>query len=73
MVKFHYINKKFYITTNQRIKSKDLYLDRLVHPSLIEYPLVMREYTDNTNMTIISISGTTSPVSTSRKIVLIIG
>lgn len=73
MIKFHWMNKKLFVTTNGKIKTNDLYLDRLVHPKLINFPLVMMGYTDNKNIIIQSYSGTTSPVKTSRKILIIIG
>lgn len=73
MMKFHWINKKLFITTSSKIKINDLYLDSLVHPKLINFPLVMMGYADNENNIIQSYSGTTSPVKTSRKILIIIG
>lgn len=73
MIKLHWINKKLFITTNSKIKINDLYLDRLVHPQLINFPLVMMGYADKEKNIIQSYSGTTSPVKTSRKILIIIG
>ncbi len=74
MLKFHIMNRKLFITTSGKIKTNDLYLDRLVHPMLITYPLVMWGFADGKEQNIIqSHSGTTSPVKTSRKIILVIG
>jgi hypothetical protein len=73
MIKFHYIGKKILITTNKKIKENDLYIDSLVHPNLIKYPLVMYGYCNKEKNIIQSHSGTTSPISTSRRIFLIIG
>ncbi len=49
-----------------------MYLDSLVHPNLITYPLVMQGFCDADKKIIQSNSGTTSPVATSRKIILVI-
>lgn len=73
MLKFHYMNKKLFITTSQVIKPNDLYLDILVHPFLIQYPLVMWDYCNDSKTIIQSYCGTTSPINTSRRIWLIIG
>jgi hypothetical protein len=73
MIKFHWMNKKLYITTNQKIKPSDLYLDRLVHPSLISYPLIMWDYSNKEKTVIQSHSGTTSPVVSSRRVLLVVG
>ena len=68
------MNKKVFVTTSKEIKENDLYLDELVHPNLIQYPLVMWGYADGkTKKVIQSHSGTTSPVSCSRKILLVVG
>ena len=75
-MKLHWMNKKLFITTSKTIKENDMYLDTLVHPKMIQYPLVMWGFCDGSiisKKTIQSHSGTTSPVSTSRKIVLVIG
>ena len=50
-----------------------MYLDCLVHPNLITYPLVMQCFFDDEKNIIQSNSGTTSPINTSRKIILVIG
>jgi hypothetical protein len=73
IMKLHWMNKKLYITTSKPIKENDLYLDDLVHPILIQYPLVMRGFADDKQKIIQSHSGTTSPVSCSRRIWLVIG
>ena len=73
MIKFHWMNKKLFITTNHKIKPNDLYLDRLVHPFLVKYPLVMWAYTSDDYKVIQSHSGTTSPVITSRRVWLVVG
>jgi hypothetical protein len=73
MIKLHWMNKKLFITTKQKIKPKDLYLDRLVHPSLITYPLVMWDYCNKEKTVIQSHSGTTSPVVSSRRVWLVVG
>ena len=74
IMKLHWMNKKLYITTAKPIKENDLYLDDLVHPNLIQYPLVMWGFADGDKQKIIkSHSGTTSPVSCSRRICLVIG
>jgi hypothetical protein len=74
IMKLHLMNKKLYITTAKTIKENDLYLDDLVHPSLIQYPLVMWGFADGDKQKIIqSHSGTTSPVSCSRRIWLVVG
>ena len=72
-MRIHLMNKKLYITTKRQIKQNDLYLDFLVHPNLVKYPLVMRCFMDNKKKIIQSYSGTTSPISCSRRILLIIG
>jgi hypothetical protein len=72
-MKLHLINKKLYITTSKAIKEDDLYLDDLVHPNLIKYPLVMCNFCDEAKTIIQSQSGTTSPVKTSRRILFYIG
>lgn len=63
---------KLFITTKNKIKPNDLYLDRLVHPFLITYPLVMWDYANKEKDVIQSHSGTTSPVKSSRKVWLVI-
>jgi hypothetical protein len=74
IMKLHWMNKKLYITTAKTIKENDLYLDDLVHPSLIQYPLVMWGFADGDKRKVIqSHSGTTSPVSCSRRIWLVVG
>jgi len=72
-MKIHWIGKKLIITTAKTIKKYDMYLDNLVHPNLITYPLVMQGFCDADKKIIQSNSGTTSPVATSRKIILVIG
>jgi|TARA_R110000822_G_scaffold6851_14_gene28714 hypothetical protein len=72
-MKIHWIGRKLIITTSKTIKEYDMYLDDLVHPNLITYPLVMQGFCDSKNKIIQSNSGTTSPVTTSRKIILILG
>jgi len=71
-MKIHWINKVLYITTTKTIKENDLYLDSLVHPSLIIYPLIMQGFCDKDKKIIQSNSGTTNPVATSRRILLMI-
>lgn len=73
MIKFHLMGGKLFITTKSKIKPNDLYLDRLVHPFLITYPLVMWCYANKVEDIIQSYSGTTSPVKTSRKVWLVAG
>ena len=72
-MKIHWIDKKLIITTTKTIRDDDMYLDSLVHPNLITYPLVMQGFCDADKKIIQSNSGTTSPVATSRKILLVIG
>ena len=72
-MKIHWIGRKLIITTSKTIKEYDMYLDDLVHPNLITYPLIMQGFCDSQNKIIQSNSGTTSPVTTSRKIILILG
>ena len=72
-MKIHCIGKKLIITTAKTIKEYDMYLDDLVHPNLITHPLVMQGFCDADNKIIQSNSGTTSPIATSRKIILVIG
>lgn len=72
-MKIHWIGRKLIITTSKIIKENDMYLDSLVHPDLITYPLVMQCFCDDDNKIIQSNSGTTSPLSTCRKILLVIG
>ena len=72
MIRFHWMNRKLYVTTRQTIKEGDLYLDRLVHPVLVQYPLVMWGFCDKEEKIIQSHMGTTSPVSSSRRIFLTI-
>jgi len=72
-MKIHWIDRKLIITTSKTIKEYDMYLDSLVHPILITYPLVMQGFCDDDKKIIQSNSGTTSPVSTSRKIILVLG
>ena len=72
-MKIHWIDRKLIITTAKTIKKDDIYLDSLVHPNLITYPLVMQGFCDANKKIIQSNSGTTSPVATSRKIILVLG
>ena len=72
-MKIHWIGRKLIITTAKTIKEYDMYLDDLVHPNLITYPLVKQGFFDTDKKIIQSNSGTTSPVATSRKIILVIG
>jgi hypothetical protein len=72
-MKIHLIGRRLIITISKKIKVNDMYLDCLVHPNLITYPLVMQCFCDADKKIIQSNSGTTSPVATSRKIILIIG
>lgn len=72
-MKIHWIGRKLIVTTAKTIKEYDMYLDNLVHPNLITYPLVMQGFCDADKNIIQSNSGTTSPVATSRKIILVIG
>jgi len=72
-MKIHLIGRRLIITTAKIIRENDMYLDCLVHPNLITYPLVMQGFCDADKKIIQSNSGTTSPVATSRKIILIIG
>lgn len=73
MIKFYFMNKKLYITTKQKIKPNDLYLDKLVHPFLIQYPLVMWDFANKEKTVIQSYSGTTSPVKSSMRIWIVVG
>lgn len=68
-MKIHYINKCVYITTNKTIHNGDHYLDSCVHPFLITEPLKKIGFCDDTRTIIQSSVGTTSPVSSSRKII----
>lgn len=72
-MKIHWIGRKLIITTVKPIRENDMYLDSLVHPDLITYPLVMQGFCDTDKKIIQSKSGTTSPVATSRKIILTLG
>ena len=72
-MKIHWIGRKLIITTAKTIRKNDMYLDSLVHPNLITHPLVMQGFCDADKKVIQSKSGTTSPVTTSRKIILTIG
>ena len=72
-MKIHWIGRKLIITTAKTIRENDMYLDSLVHPNLITYPLVMQGFCDADNKIIQSNSGTTSPVSCSRRIWLFVG
>ena len=72
-MKIHLIGRRLIITISKKIKVNDMYLDCLVHPNLITYPLVMQGFCDADKNIIQSNSGTTSPINTSRKIILIIG
>ncbi len=72
-MKIHLIGRRLIITISKKIKVNDMYLDCLVHPNLITYPLVMQGFCDADKKIIQSNSGTTSPINTSRKIILIIG
>jgi len=72
-MKIHWIGRKLIITTAKTIRKNDMYLDSLVHPNLITYPLVMEGFCDADKNIIQSNSGTTSPVTTSRKIILTLG
>lgn len=62
-------SRHLYITSNDEIKEGDYYLDDLVHPRLITEPLKHSGYVTETQI-IQSYQGTTSPVSTSKKIIL---
>jgi hypothetical protein len=72
-MKIHLIGRRLIITISKKIKVNDMYLDSLVHPNLITYPLVMQCFFDDEKNIIQSNSGTTSPINTSRKIILVIG
>lgn len=72
MIKFNLMGGKLFVTTKSKIKPNDLYLDRLVHPFLIVYPLVMQGYANKEKDVIQSYSGTTSPVKSSRKVWLVV-
>ena len=71
-MKIHFIGRNIIITTKKTIKENDMYLDRLVHPDFITHPLVMQGFCDSDKNIIQSHSGTTSPMETSRKILLVI-
>jgi hypothetical protein len=71
-MKIHWIERKLIITTAKIIRENDMYLDSLVNPNFITYPLVMQGFCDADKKIIQSNSGTTSPVATSRKIILVI-
>ena len=65
--------KNIYITSDEKIKNRDWYLDSLVHPLLINTPLKHSgiEHTyENGKIIIQSVTGTTSPIATSSKIIL---
>ena len=66
-------NVNIFITSDEEIKEGDWYLDSLVHPLLINTPLKHSgiEHTyENGKIIIQSVTGTTSPIATSSKIIL---
>jgi hypothetical protein len=62
--------QNIYITSNEEIKEGNWYLDNLVHPNLISYPLQHSGVLYTNKSIIQSTTGTTSPISTSSKIIL---
>jgi len=67
------IGKELFIISDEEIKKENWYLDSLVHPLLTNFPLKHSgiEYPYENGKTIIqSTTGTTSPISTSSKIIL---
>lgn len=58
-----------YITSDEEIREGDYYIDDLVHPRLVTHPLQHSGHVYSSNI-IQSNSGTTSPISTSKKIIL---
>ena len=64
-MKVWFLGEKIYLTMGKPHK-RDRYLDKLVHPDLIESPLIADNISDGT---IYSKSGTNSPISETEKIV----
>ncbi|HPQ80035.1 MAG TPA: hypothetical protein PLG47_06245, partial [Candidatus Dojkabacteria bacterium] len=58
-----------YILSSETIQEGDWYIDNLVHPNLITEPLQMKCWCNKQTGIIQSTVGTTSPVSTSKKII----
>lgn len=68
-----YKPQNIYITSDEEIKEGNYYLDRLIHPLLTTVPLKHsgHEYSNGDMPNIIqSTAGTTSPITTSQKIIL---
>lgn len=63
------IPQHLYILSSETIQEGDWYIDSLVHPNLITEPLQMKGWCSKKNQIIQSTVGTTSPVSTSKKVI----